>query len=80
MEDKTKKVINKEYLEEVKENRRKRLIGEINHMLTNMDDQQIDNVYDYTAQEHDEPNHEAEALEVIVKLSKELQKAKDNGE
>lgn len=79
MED---RVIDKDYLDEVRENRRKRLIGEINHMLINMNDQQLDNVYDYTAQEHDEPNHEAEALEAIVNLSRQVQKNKDgdNGE
>lgn len=77
MEDRKK--IDKEYLQDVKEHRRKRLIGEINNMLVNMDDQQIGNVYEYTAQEHDEPNHEAEALEAIVSLSRQLHSVKDSG-
>ena len=40
-------------------------------MLEQMTSEQIDNVHCYTVNEFDEPNHEAEALEAIVRLSKE---------
>ena len=40
-------------------------------MLEQMTSEQIDNVHCYTVNEFDEPNHEAKALEAIVRLSRE---------
>lgn len=45
-------------------------IAQINEMLSNMNNTQIENVHRYTADEYDEPDHEAEALKAIVSLSR----------
>lgn len=45
-------------------------ITDIQTMLDDMSDEQVDNVHVYTADEYKEPNHEAVALDAIIKLSK----------
>ena len=45
-------------------------ISEINDMLLKMTNTQIENVHRYTVDEYDEPNHEAEALNAIMSLSR----------
>ena len=40
-------------------------------MLNNMNNEQVDNVYVYAVNEYDEPNHEAVALDAIIRLSRE---------
>ena len=42
----------------------------IMRMLGEMSVTQIENVHKYTSDEYDEPNHEAEALDVIMDLSR----------
>lgn len=64
------KYIDRTYIGEVKARKRTSKIAEINRMLSEMNIEQIENVYSYTSNEHDEPNHEAIALEAIMQLSK----------
>lgn len=63
--------IDRTYIAKVKDQRRLTKIAEITKMLKDMDSDQIDNVYVYVVNEHDEPNHEAVALDAIIKLSRE---------
>ncbi len=49
-------------------------ITDIHDMLDEMSDEQIDNVHIYTAEEYKEPNHEAVALDAIIKLSRKYKK------
>lgn len=65
------KYIDHTYLGKVKSKKRLKKISEITSMLEHMTGEQIDNVHSYTVNEFDEPNHEAEALAAIMKLSKE---------
>ncbi|MCF0133425.1 MAG: hypothetical protein HUJ72_06125 [Blautia sp.] len=62
--------IDRTYLGGVKEKKRLSRIEEIEGMLLKMTGEQVDNVHRYTMDEYDEPNHEAEALEAIVRLSR----------
>ena len=41
----------------------------IQNMLHEMTDEQINNVHVYTVDEYREPNHEAVALDAVIKLS-----------
>lgn len=41
----------------------------IQNMLHEMTDEQINNVHVYTMDEYREPNHEAVALDAVIKLS-----------
>ena len=50
-------------------------ITNIHEMLDEMSDEQVENVRVYTADEYREPNHEAVALEAIIRLSKKYKKA-----
>lgn len=43
-------------------------IGDIVEKVTQMTDEQLGNVYEYTADEFAEPNHEAEALNAVIQL------------
>ncbi len=65
------KYIDRTYIGQVKNKKRLTKISEITSMLEQMTSEQIDNVHCYTVNEFDEPNHEAEALEAIVRLSKQ---------
>jgi len=69
---KQEKYIDRTYISKIKEKKRMSKIADINRMLSEMTMEQIDNVHSYTSDEYDEPNHEAEALEAIVKLSKKI--------
>ena len=51
-------------------------IGEIVEKVTQMTDEQIGNVHEYTADEFEEPNHEAEALNAVIQLSRKYGKIK----
>lgn len=66
--------IDRTYINEVKVRKRLSKIADITTMLEKMTNEQIDNVHSYTVNEFDEPNHEAEALEAILKLSKKCVK------
>ena len=61
--------ITKEYLDKLTERKKATRIADINRMLTEMSMKQVENVHKYTSDEYDEPNHEAEALDVIMNLS-----------
>ena len=67
--------IDRTYLSRVKDQRRLTKIAEITSMLNEMNNEQIDNVHVYVVNEYDEPNHEAVALDAIIKLSKEQRMA-----
>ena len=54
-------------------------MADINRMLTEMSLEQIDNVHKYASDEYDEPNHEAEALEAIMELSRKNKPEKQDG-
>ena len=71
------KYIDRTYIGQVKIKKRLTKISEITTMLEKMTSEQIDNVHCYTVNEFDEPNHEAEALEAIVRLSKEHARGKN---
>ena len=68
--------IDRTYIGNLKEKKRSTKIADINRMLAEMSLEQIDNVHKYTADEYDEPNHEAEALEAIINLSRKGKKEK----
>ena len=70
--------IDRTYISKVKDQRRLTKIAEITAMLNDMNNEQIDNVHVYVVNEHDEPNHEAVALEAIIKLSKEQRMAESS--
>jgi len=69
--EENEKYIDRTYLGQVKSKKRLTKISEITSALEQMTSEQVDNVHCYTMNEFDEPNHEAEALEAIVRLSKE---------
>ena len=52
-------------------------IGEIVEKVTQMTDEQLGNVHEYTSDEFEEPNHEAEALNAVIRLSRKYGKNKD---
>ena len=54
-------------------------IGEITCLLAGMNDDQLHNMHTYAVDEYREPNHEAEALEAVVQLSRKYRK-RDGGE
>ena len=62
--------IDRTYIGNLKEKKRNTKIEDINRMLQGMSLEQIENVRKYTSDEYDEPNHEAEALEAIIQLSR----------
>ena len=63
--------IDRTYLSKVKDQRRLTKIAAITAILNEMNSDQVDNVYTYVVNERDEPNHEAVALDAIIKLSRE---------
>ena len=52
---------------------RKDKITEIKTMLDDMTEKQVENVHVYTAEEYKKPNHEAVALDAIIRLSKKYE-------
>ena len=52
-------------------------IEEIVEKVTQMTDEQLGNVHEYTSDEFEEPNHEAEALNAVIRLSRKYGKNKD---
>ena len=75
--EENEKYIDRTYIGQVKSKKRLTKIAEITSMMEQMTSEQIDNVHCYTVNEFDEPNHEAEALEAIVRLSKEYARMKN---
>ena len=65
--------IDKAYLGSLRERKRNTKISDINRMLREMSLDQIENVHKYTSDEYDEPNHEAEALNAIIQISRKRQ-------
>ena len=49
-------------------------IGEIACLLAGMNEEQLQNMHVYAVDEYHEPNHEAEALEAVVRLSRKYRK------
>ena len=47
------------------------MIEEIMNMLSDMDEEQLKNVYDYVCDEYADKNHESNCLEIIQKLAAE---------
>ena len=62
--------IDRTYIDNLNEKKRSTKIEDINRMLRGMSLEQIENVRKYTSDEYDEPNHEVEALEAIIQLSR----------
>ena len=62
--------IDKTYIDSLKEKKRNTRISDINRMLSEMSLRQLDNVRKYVSDEYDEPDHEAEALNAIIELSR----------
>ncbi len=52
-------------------------IEEIVEKVTQMTDEQLGNVHEYISDEFEEPNHEAEALNAVIRLSRKYGKNKD---
>ena len=52
------------------------MIEEIMSMLTDMDEEQLQNVYDYVCDEYAEKNHESNNLEIIQRLAAENERYK----
>ena len=69
--------IDRTYIGNLKEKKRCSRIEDINRMLAKMSFEQIENVHKYTSDEYDEPNHEAEALEAIINLSRKERLGKE---
>ena len=55
---------------------RSKKIGDIVEKVTQMSDEQLGNVQVYTSDEFIEPNHEAEALNAVIQLSRKYGKSK----
>lgn len=62
--------IDRTYLGDLKERKRCSKIKDIDRILAEMSLEQVSNVHKYTSDEYDEPNHEAEALEAVIRLSR----------
>ena len=62
--------IDRTYIDNLREKKRNSRIEDIRRMLSGMTLEQIENVHKYTADEYDEPNHEAEALNAVIDLSR----------
>lgn len=56
---------------------RKEKIGDIVEKVTQMSDEQLGNVHEYTSDEFNEPNHEAVALNAVIQLSRKYGKSED---
>jgi len=68
--------IDRTYINSINEKKRNSKIEDISRMLSEMSLEQIENVRKYTSDEYDEPNHEAEALDAIIRLSHKSQSEK----
>lgn len=64
--------IDRDYVDQVNYRKKQARISEINHLLGDMNDQQLENVHTYVLNEFAEPNHEAVALEAVVRASREI--------
>ena len=62
--------IDRTYLGNVQSKKRESRITQIADLLEKMNAEQVENVYDYAMDEYAEPNHEAQALEAIMDISK----------
>ncbi len=69
-ETRSERCIDRAYIGNLKEKKRDSRIKDINRMLVEMSLEQIENVHKYTLDEFDEPNHEAEALEAVIEISR----------
>ena len=67
----SKSRIDRDYVERVTNRKKQARIIEINHLLSNMNDKQLENVHTYALNEYAEPDHEAFALEAVMKAGKE---------
>ena len=56
---------------------RKAKIGDIVEKVTQMSDEQLGNVHEYTSDEFNEPIHEAVALNAVIQLSRKYGKSED---
>lgn len=56
------------------------MIEEIMSMLSDMDEEQLQNVYDYVYNEYDEKNHEAKMLEILKEVIAENERYKMKSE
>ena len=56
---------------------RKAKIGDIVEKVTQMSDEQLGNVHEYTSDEFNVPNHEAVALNAVIQLSRKYGKSED---
>ena len=56
---------------------RKAKIGDIVEKVTQMSDEQLGNVHEYTSDEFNEPNHEAVASNAVIHLSRKYGKSED---
>ena len=56
---------------------RKAKIGDIVEKVTQMSDEQLGNVHEYTSDEFNEPNHEEVALNAVIQLSRKYGKSED---
>ena len=56
---------------------RKAKIGDIVEKVTQMSDEQLGNVHEYTSDEFKEHNHEAVALNAVIQLSRKYGKSED---
>ena len=56
---------------------RKAKIGDIVEKVTQMSDEQLGIVHEYTSDEFNEPNHEAVALNAVIQLSRKYGKSED---
>ena len=73
-------MIDRAYIGSLKEKKRTTQINDICRMLLGMTPQQVENVHKYTSDEYIEPNHEAEALEAILQISRKHTKRQNNEE
>ena len=62
--------IDRTYLGNVQSKKRESRIAQIADLLDKMNAEQVENVYDYAMDEYAEPNHEVQALEAIIDISK----------
>ena len=65
------------YMSSLTKQERTAKIGDIVEKVTQMTDEQLGNVHEYTSDEFEEPNHEAEALNAVIRLSRKYGKNKD---
>ncbi len=52
------------------------MLEEIMSMLSDMDEEQLQNVYDYVCDEYAEKNHESNCLQIIQRLAAENERYK----